>query len=170
MWPFDRREQRKCIVQAFSKYLSPEMIDSLVRDPSRLARTGRDLRTAEIDFLVLQVCDDVLEDVPKHLEAAFDIVMDFDGTIVSTMSSVMDVAFGIPIRGDMRSHADECAGAAARLVAELGSNVRVVFGRANGLYGIMGGEQRVVYGTVVPNFTPVPKTLIATEFGRSVRI
>jgi hypothetical protein len=93
----------------------------------------------------------VLEDVPKQLEVAFDVVMEFGGTIVSTISSVVDVAFGIPTRDDMLNHEDQCAEAAARLVAVLGSNVRVVFGRANGLYGVIGSQQRLHYGTVVPN-------------------
>jgi hypothetical protein len=169
MWPFDRRQRlrRKILLGTLSKYLSPEAIDSLVQNP---IRPGRDLRAAEIDFLVLQVRDDVLEDVPKLLESPFRIVMDFDGTIWSVMSSVVNVVFGIPVGDGKDDHADRCARAAARLVEELGSNVRVVFGTAKGLHGAMGSEQRLVYGAVVPNFASILERLIKLEFGRLTRI
>lgn len=160
MWPFHgrkRRARRKALQLA--RYLSPELIEALANAPDAPPR----LQQATIPYIILQVRDDDLAQVPDYLDRASDAVLEAGGTILSIMSSVVAVAFGLPVRStdDGIVQRDQ---AVARPRSDLGSSVRAIFGHAGGLYGAM-GRQRMTYGALLPGFGGRLERLLRLEFG-----
>src|SRR5262249_54667971 len=124
MWPFYSRKERatrRALRIAFSRYVSPELIEKLARTPEAL---GPSVERATISYIILQVRDDDLGQVATYLDQAFEAVLDADGTITSMMSSVAAVAFGIPVRASAEEGIAQRDQAVARLRADLGRNVR----------------------------------------------
>jgi hypothetical protein len=163
MWPFHNRKERarRKVLLPFARYLSPEVIEALVSTPDALLP---ELQQAAIPYIILQVRDDDLAQVPDYLDRASGAVLDAGGTILSVMSSVMAVAFGIPVRAPELDGVARRDQAVARLRSDLGSNVRAIFGRADGLYGTI-GTQRMTYGALLPGFGGSLERLLRLEFG-----
>ena len=76
----------------------------------------------------------------------------------------------LQVRDDPEKDRDHRAKSVARLVTELGRNIRLVYGTVDGLLGDYGGEQRLVYGPLLPDFQRYVTALTALEFGRSAEI
>ena len=169
MWPFYSRKERRRreMLRAFSAYLTPEMVEKLVRMPERLLPN---LEPAMIPYIILQVRDDDMAQVPACLEKAFEATLSAGGTIVSVMSSVVMVVFGIPIRVPDDESIAQRDQAVAFLRDGLGPNVRAVFGRADGLYGNVGSAQRLSYGALFPRFSGSLVRLLGLEFGESAEV
>ena len=168
MWPFDSRKERarRKLLQPFSRYLSPAMSEELVRRPERLRP---DLQQAVIPYIILQVRDDDLARVGRFLDQASEAVLDAGGAIMSVMSSVVAVAFGIPVRVPDDEGIAQRDQAITRLRSDLGPNVRAVFGCADGLYGNV-GTRRMSYQVLIPDFSVPLERLLRLEFGASAEL
>ena len=167
MWPFTRRRERAQIHALIRKYLSDEVADELLNNPSRVRL---ETQRTDICFILMQIRDDPVDQVQAHLETAFDIIIRRDGTICDQMSSFVLSIFGHPIEIDPERASDQRAKSVARLVTELGSNIRLVHGTAAGLVGNIGSQQRFHYGVLLPNFARYMSALTALEFGQSAEI
>ena len=165
MWPFYSRKARtrRKVLRAFSPYLSPELIEKLVTTPEAL---GPSIQQAMIPFIILQVRDDDVGQVPGYLDQAFEAVEDAGGMVMSIMSSVVAAAFGIPVRVPDEEAIAQRNQAVTRLRDDLGSNVRAVFGCADGLYGNV-GTRRMTYQALIPDFGGNLERLLRLEFGAS---
>ena len=155
------------MLRALSPYRTQEMVEKLVRMPDRLLPA---LEQAMIPYIILQVRDDDLARVPGCLEKAFEATLSAGGTIVSVMSSVVMVVFGIPIRIPDDQSIAQRDQAVALLGGGLGADVRMVFGRADGQYGNVGSAQRLSYGALVPHFARSLERLLGLEFGESAAV
>ena len=65
---------------------------------------------------------------------------------------------------------DQRAKCVARLMTELGSNIRLVHGTAAGLIGNIGSQERFHYGVLLPGFARYLTALTALEFGQSAEM
>ena len=65
---------------------------------------------------------------------------------------------------------DQQAKTVARLTAELGPDVRLVHGAADGLVGTFGSPQHMHYGPLLPGFGHHLGALLALEFGQSAEV
>jgi hypothetical protein len=168
MWPFYSRKERRRreMLSTFSAYLTPEMVEKLARTPEQILPH---LQQAMIPYIILQVRDDDLGKVPGYLDQAFEAVLDAGGTIMSVMSSVIVVVFGIPVRIPDGESIAQRNRAVARLLSDLGPNVRAIFGGAECPYGNM-GTRRMNYGALIPDFSRNLATLLKLEFGGSAEV
>ena len=168
MWPFTRRRERAQIHALIRKYLSEEVADELLNNPSRVRL---ETQRADICFILMQVRDDPVDQVQAHLETAFDIILRRDGTICDQMSSFVLSIFGHPIETDPERASDQRAKSVARLTTELGANIRLVHGTAaEGLVGNYGSPDRIHWGPLLPGFAQYVNALTALEFGQSAEI
>jgi hypothetical protein len=78
--------------------------------------------------------------------------------------------FGHPISEDLDKSNDQRAKSVARLVTELGANVRLVHGTTEGLVGNVGSPHRLTDGALLPGFAQYVNALMALEFGQSAEI
>ena len=108
--------------------------------------------------------------MPGYLDQAFEAALDSGGAILSVMSSVVAVTFGIPIRDPDSESIDQRNQAVARLLKDLGPNVRVISGRVNGLYGVVGSAHRVSFQALIPDFAKSLESLLGLKFGDSGEI
>ena len=167
MWPFTRRRERAQIHALIRKYLSEEVADELLNNPGQIRL---ETQRADICFILMQVRDDTLDRVQAHMETAFDIILRRDGTICDLMSSVVLSVFGHPVSMEPERASDQRAKSVARLMTELGTNIRLVHGTADGLIGNLGSPHRIHYGPLLPGFARYLTALTALEFGEAAAI
>jgi hypothetical protein len=103
MWPFSiwRKAREKAFIrEAFSKYLSPDLIEQLSERPETLGRLRKPRR---VIFALLQGRDDDGADLPVRLQHAVEIAGTGSG-IIDIMPPLVLVSYGYPLDGD----ADAC--------------------------------------------------------------
>jgi hypothetical protein len=167
MWPFKRRRDEAKLRAEATRRLADEVADEPVRNP----RPPRlDLQPASICFILLQVRDEPVEQAAAAIATAMDLIVRRSGLIMNVMSSMMLAVFGLPESDDAAKDRDQQAKTIARLVTELGPDVRLVYGTVDGLVGTYGSSERVTYGTLLPGFARYLNALTALEFGKSAEI
>ena len=129
MWPFKRKREREKLRAVFTKYLADEVADELLNNPRSL-RLGT--QRADICFILLQVRDDPVDQAQAHMAHAIDIIIRRNGLVCDIMSSMVMALFGLPVSEDLEKSNDQRAKSVARLVTELGTNIRLVHGTTKG--------------------------------------
>ena len=90
------------------------------------------------------------------------------------MSSFALATFGIPPSAYANDPAKlsiaRCAKVASALTRELGSSLRVVYGVRDGLYGMLGGDELMHYGALIPDFGDAIGKLRRLDFGQSAEV
>ncbi|WP_162917623.1 hypothetical protein [Dongia deserti] len=167
MWSLQRWRMRKKLRSTFLDYLSNEIIDELVNRP---AGHRRPPEPTELCFILLQVRDDRIHQVPVYLAKACEIITRRQGCVWSAMSSMAIATFGLPFSDDPEKDKDRRAKSVARLMTELDPDIRLVYGTMNGLLGSYGDEARSLYGPLLPDFPRHVSTLLALEFGQSAEV
>ncbi len=167
MWPFKRWRERAEVRAAFMKYLSPDLVARLAHSPDPLRPQ---VERADLCFILLQVHDDPVDQVQAHMTHAFDIVLRQNGTICDVMCSMVTVIFGHPIPEAPEKSNHHRAESVARLMSDLGANIRLVHGTAEGLVGNYGSPDRIHWGPLLPGFAQYVNALMALEFGQSAEI
>lgn len=169
MWGFWRRKSDDDrIREALSEHLSKEIIDEILRSSTASDSALQDWTS---HFILLQVREDNLRSMATHLNEALDIIVRREGVICGTLSSFILVTFGLPLVDDDTGKArDQQAKCVARLVTELGSNVRLVYGSATGLVGTVGGGGQTLRGLFLPRFAKQIERLLSLEFGKAAEM
>ena len=167
MWlsEWRRRRQRKAVTREFERYLSPAVADKLVSRPELLRLSGPE--RAHVGYVLAQVRDDALDDIPVHFRKAMDAAFEAGG-LMDPSPPLLWVAFGLPL--PWASSADRRMELAARLIADLGADVKVVTGHADALYGNFGSKHRFTYSVAVADFGAVLAALGRTDYGHSMEI
>jgi hypothetical protein len=169
MWPFDAlRElrERARTRRAFSLYLSPEMVERIANDPTFGERMKPKRR--DVSFILFQVRDDPPERAEEYLERARAIVWESKGMVDVTLSSVVVACFGAVPEDDPPP--DLRKDAAASLMTALGTDIRLIQGKRECLFGLNGTEHRSSYGALIPNLSHHLETLLRLEFGQSLEL
>lgn len=164
MWPFNRRRDAAKLRAEETRRLADEVADELVRNP-RPPHIG--LAPAQVRFILLQVRDEPVERAAANIATAIDLIERRGGMVTDVMSSMVLAVFGVPESDDAEKDRDQQAKTVARLVAELGLEVRLVHGAADGLVGTFGSQQHMHYGPLLPGFQRHLGALLALDFGQS---
>lgn len=124
MWMMDlligrgERQQREFIQRTFSRYVSPAVVDELVRDPSTASVSGK---RREASFIFTDVAGfttlsekldpEALSDVLNaYLDGACKIILDYQGTIDKFIGDAIMAVFNAPItQADHAERAVKCA-------------------------------------------------------------
>jgi hypothetical protein len=83
---------------------------------------------------------------------------------------MVTVIFGHPIPEAPERSNDHRAEVVARLMSELGANIRLVHGTTVGLVGNIGSRHRLHWGPLLAGFAQYVNALMALEFGQSAEI
>lgn len=156
--------QKKMIKGAFGQYLSPKVVDILVKDPSKLSLGGEE-RVMTAYFSDVAGFSTISEKLTpselvlllnEYLTAMCEIIARFDGTVDKFEGDAIIAFWGAPL--DQPNHAVLCCHAAAemqqymfqmreRLVKEGRAELRVRMGINSGrmVVGNMGSKQRMDY-------------------------
>ncbi len=123
----DERRNRKQITRAFSQYLSPALVERLVRDPSQL-RLGGERRTLSILFCDVRgftTIAETMKDDPEQLTTLInrlltplsDIVLGHGGTIDKYIGDCLMAFWNAPL--DDADHANHAVAAAIDMLARM---------------------------------------------------
>lgn len=104
-WSDSEREQREFIQQAFSRFLSPTVVDELVNHPEKISLGGERaaitcLFTDLADFTALIERSEPGEALPvlnRYLDGMCQIVLNHNGTIDKIVGDALHVFFGAPV-------------------------------------------------------------------------
>lgn len=165
MWPFDRKKplQADQIERAFAKYTKKAELDGAHRSNST------SLEPRRIQFVLIQIRDDVLADLPARLSRAMEVAMEHGGIIESVTSSLLLVMCVRPTDGATEPDAARWALVDA-VLRDLGSDAKILHGEADTLYGIFGAARAFRHGPLFAGFASTLATLQAVPFGRSAEI
>ena len=117
-WSDDERRQKQFIKQAFSRFLSPSVVDQLVDDPSKLSLGGERLDitcvfTDLAGFTSLIESNEpaaVLPVLNRYLDGLCRVFLEHNGTIDKIVGDALHGFFGAPLKQpDHASRAMRCA-------------------------------------------------------------
>jgi hypothetical protein len=168
MWPFRDRKSSRQMREILSRFMTPEAVDSLLKgDPSERTRRKR------LFFLLIEIRDKTIEETPEVIGRVGDLLMQ-SGGVVEQLSSLLLATFGgVPFALATASETLNMVyieRLAARLTTEFGPNLRIVCGESDGLFGSVGGSNRLHYGALIPCLGNALKTLLVLDYGRSSRV
>ena len=148
-------QRKKAIFQELEKY-------------SATQSNGSD-RAGTICFLILQAKEETCDSVPSIITKATDIVLSNKAVLQTIFSSFIFCSYGFPFEDDGGSF-ERCTLTANQLTLNLKNDVRVIYGKANGMYAGLGNTQTMRPGPIIPNLSDKLKTLLALEYGTSCEI
>ena len=160
--------QKRMIKGAFSQYLSPDMVDSLILDPEKL-KLGGERRKMTIMFCDVRgftAISESLKDTPEKLTEIINVlltnlskdILDCNGTIDKYMGDCIMAFWNAPLEDD--KHASNSVEAAKRMMKtietvnkeakvefELSFDLKIGIGIGTGycVVGNMGSDQRFDY-------------------------
>jgi adenylate cyclase len=112
------RKQREFVQGTFSRYVSPAVVDQLVKDPSAVAISGE---RQEATFIFTDIAgftttseqmgaEDLSDVLNEYLDGACEIVLKYEGTIDKFIGDAIMAIFNAPIRqADHAERAVRCA-------------------------------------------------------------
>ena len=112
------RKQREFVQGTFSRYVSPAVVDQLVKDPSAVAISGE---RQEATFIFTDIAgftttseqmgaEDLSDVLNEYLDGACEIILKYEGTIDKFIGDAIMAIFNAPIRqADHAERAVRCA-------------------------------------------------------------
>ncbi len=170
MWPFTRNTQHEedRLREMFGGHVSDDVLRKILAQSQSKPRPPQPWQFA---YVLLQVRDAELDRMPARLSLAIEILTHRDGFVADMMSSVVLGIFGLPLVDvELEKSCDQQAKVVARLISELGTDVRLVYGVANGLAGEMSGPSHPSFGVALPDVAGKLSALFAVEFGTAVQV
>jgi hypothetical protein len=160
-----RMLQRRRVRTAFGEYLSPEVIEKLLRE------AGSEIRPPEVrhfQFVVAIADDTNPQEVPAMVGKMLDIFVQHHANVSHITSSLFVALLGVPF--PQYNSAEARRELVDALLRENGDRIRIVHGRCDGAFGTFGGPKRWTLGAVIPSFSGILKKLIETKFGTAIEI
>lgn len=157
--------RRRRVSAAFGNYVSPELIDKLMRE------TGCEMKSPEVkhfQYVVAMADDTNPDEVPATIGKIVQMLVEHHATVTNIMSSLVIALLGVPFSAG--NSADVRKGLVAALLRENGNRIRIVHGECDGAVGNFGGPKRWSYGAMIPGFSEILKRLIEAKHGASVEI
>lgn len=160
-----RDKRKKKVKELFSKYVSEEAIEKTLE--------GKDvkdqLKKGNIDYLIMQIRGDTIEDILRLLSKSTEIIVNMNGMVSCIFSSLLFATFGFPF-DEYRDASGTCEQVVNDLVSQLKKDIRVVYGSSNGLYGNLGSPRSMHFGPLLPRIEEKLKILFTLGFAESRHI
>ena len=144
----------------FGKVVDPETVESLLRDGVE----RQPLRHGRIEFVVAFVRGESPSQISERTAKVIDIATRDGAMVHDLIGALVIMAFG--------THPASIAKSASRtslvddLRGQLGGDIKLVHGAADGHHGLFGSEKHMEYSFWVPNFDAILGTLSRLEFGQ----
>ncbi len=155
--------RRRAIRRAFSRYVSPDVVQSLFSD--RVQAESATLHSGEIGFVLSWVNGYSPEQVSERTGRVADLAIEYGGVVDSMVSGLVIVSFGASPPPFV--HSSDQAGFVAALIQELGNEIKLVHGCSKGYYGNIGSARRMAYSFIIEDFGLALKRLCSLDFGQA---
>ena len=153
---------RRRLRRIYSSGVPPELLDELL-SPDLGNRDLLALTEGSVEFVIAAVRGSTAQKVSKRMGTVADLALEHGGAVVSLVSSLVIVTFGMPPHSDAqalgrRSYVGD-------IQVHLGANFKAVHGAAQGHYGNLGSTNRMFYSFIVPGFVEAMAMLFEIRFG-----
>ena len=149
----------------FRSYVTPELVDQILRDPALAAPVRRPL-----DFVLVLVRDDNMDEVPDRLSRIVDAASEAGGMVEGLRGPLVVATFGSLLLREPPNPAENARRRSeliARLQAEYGPDIKILHGACIALVGNFGSRLWFSYGSLLPKFSHMLDTLASMDFGEA---
>jgi hypothetical protein len=153
---FTSREKRR-VKRAFENFVDPKSVESL------LAGQVPPLKEARIDFIVAFVSGKDPHHVSERIAKVIEVATDRGATVHHVIGALAIVAFGTQAASAATPGNRHLLVAALR--EQLGGDIKIVHGAADGWHGLFGAKGGISYTFLVPEFDRVLGVLSRLHFG-----
>jgi hypothetical protein len=152
--------QRRRIRREFAKLIDFKALDPLGRElPSRPIKAGR------IEYVFAFVRGESAAQISERVGRVADLAINHRATVYDLIGALVIVAYGTHPASTPSS--TERTSLVHALHEQLGADIKILHGVANGHYGLFGGELRVAYTFLVPHFDRMLAALGRLQFGET---
>ena len=152
MWPFKKNRSTEDAIKAFSSFVPEEKLKTIMESSEKARPAER-----EVSFILI----DIRGEYPKEVFSRMSRVLEDEITRNLVIESVMS-SF---VFGTVPAGAQEMKNLGLKLREAGGEDIRILYGKALCLRGLLGLPGAGSFGTVVPRFSEALKVLILSEFG-----
>jgi len=152
--------QRRKIKREFGKLANPKTFDALKKDLS-----SRPIKSGRIDFVLAFVRGESAVEISERAARVTDLATSHDAMVYDVVSALVIMAFGTHPTSSPSSN-----GRSALVHAiheQLGADIKILHGAADGHYGLFGRESRLSYTFLVPHFDRMLAILGRLQFGET---
>jgi len=152
-----QRKARKVL----DKYVNRDALAAIPRDDGAKRPA---LTAAYIECVLVFVRGDTPEEISQRIGRVAEIARSQGGMVHNMVCELVVIAFGT------HPNSSPAAGKRAALVVQLGrelpGHLKIVYGAADGHYGLIGSESHMTYGFLLPHFNAMLARLSRLEFGQ----
>jgi hypothetical protein len=149
--------------ELLGKYLSPDVVEKLLRE------TKPEIKSPEakhFQFILILLDDTKPQDALAIISGVLGTLTKHRATITNNTPSLLVGLLGVPFsEGNSQEARRNLVHA---LLKEHGDQIRIAHGECDGVFGMFGGNERWIYGAVIPGFSAILKQLLETKFGTAV--
>jgi hypothetical protein len=148
------------IRRIFKSVVDSRTLELLLQKANQL---GTPLTQARIEYVLVFVRGENVSEIAERVDAVVTLAIKHEATVHDVISGLVVAAFGT--HRSSRAEAGGRASLIEALKSELASHIKIVHGVSLGFAGLLGSNERLSYGFVVPNFDQILGTLGRLQFG-----
>jgi hypothetical protein len=152
--------QRRKIRREFGKLVNLKSLDVLKKD-----LTSRPIKSGRIDFVLAFVRGESTAEISERVARVADLAVNHGAIVYDMVSALVIMAFCTHPTSSPSSN--DRASLVHAMHEQLGANIKILHGAADGHYGIFGGESRLSYTFLVPHFDRMLAALGRLQFGET---
>ena len=159
--------ERYRLRKTFSEYVSKDVIDDLLSGKV----TDEDLRklkNGQIEFVLVAVRGETPQIISERMGKVADIACQHNGIIDSLVSSLVIIVYGI-FDFDVQQQGDRLTLIEA-LNQTFKDDIKIVHGSESGCFGNLGGDTRMSFSFIVPNFINALGLLANLSYGETKQV
>ena len=155
---------KKELKNAFEGLISEEAMNDILNDNS----APEPLKEKAIDYILISVKTTPLENAPNNIANVTESLLSHKVILESIFSALIIVTIG--------AHDSEEPSASKRnnivedILDKYGDIVSIVHGNTKALVGLYGSSERIVWGSIISNFSDICSTLTRLDYGEAVEV
>lgn len=162
-----KRKELKSVQETFSQYIPADRLKEILSAQDR--KNSDEMQRCPISFILLQIKDERMDDLKDMLSKVTEVLCKNNGFITGIISNTILAIFGFPPENDQNSVVD-LENVVTSLLKAVEENVRLVYGKKEGLLGNFGTAERLYYGPIFKNFDDVLLALRKVDYGEALKL
>lgn len=154
--------ERRELKRMFGRYVSPELVEQMLNEPSETPVPDEVL----IEYVIVLLREADVAKLSEIIGGVVEIGIDHNATIGSIISTMITLQFGCPYEDyEQRRSRVELVD---DLMEQMGDKIKIVHGMCiRGYCGLWGSKSKMSFGALVPGFDRALEALCATKYGEA---
>jgi hypothetical protein len=151
--------QRRRIRREFGKFFDPKTFEALSKDLS-----SRSFKSGRIDYVLAFVRGENPAQISERVAQVAELAATHDAMVYDMVSALIIMAF---VTHPTSPGPDHRSALVHAMNEQLGADIKILHGAADGHYGLFGGKSRFSYTFLVPHFDRMLAALGRLQFGET---